>query len=80
MGWQMSNRFSHLFPPGVTELSQQQEEIIPSPCQAKCERKNNYCTTCFRHQDEVTGWRNLDNIAKKQVLFKIELRKLGYYS
>lgn len=57
--------------------SNDQNQIdIASPCvQNCCLDRQDICVGCFRHIDEIVGWRNLSPLQKKRVLDECRQRK-----
>ena len=46
-----------------------------SPCNDKCNRRNEYCTGCHRTIDEITRWGYMTNEEKRKVYKEIEKRR-----
>ncbi|MFT5164599.1 MAG: putative Fe-S protein YdhL (DUF1289 family) [Alteromonadaceae bacterium] len=55
------------------------DKPLKSPCVRNCclDGKD-MCLGCFRHLDEITGWAQLSETKKKNVLSLAEERKNGY--
>ena len=48
-----------------------------SPCKKECKLDENqeYCVSCFRTINEISGWENFSDIAKRKILLKLNNRK-----
>ena len=44
------------------------EMKIESPCNDKCTNKNDYCTSCHRHINEITNWALMNDKEKNEKL------------
>ncbi|WP_421865839.1 DUF1289 domain-containing protein [Motiliproteus sp.] len=65
-----------IYEPVDAAANTETERPIPSPCIAACElNAKQICTGCYRHVDEVAGWKQMDNHQRRQVLAAIQQRK-----
>ena len=47
-----------------------------SPCISRCSLdQEDVCIGCFRHVSEIRAWRNLEEVAQKEILVLCEQRK-----
>lgn len=59
-------------PISVTQISTE----VCSPCVSHCALDNDdICLGCYRHIDEIVGWRHLDHQGKEQVLERCKQRQ-----
>ena len=54
--------------------------MIPSPCRYICQMDPvaKLCQGCYRTIDEITAWSKLDNAARREILSKIDERRLEH--
>ncbi|NQY36910.1 MAG: DUF1289 domain-containing protein [Alteromonadaceae bacterium] len=54
----------------------QTQQVVQSPCIRNCCLDlEDYCLGCFRHLDEITGWRECSIKEKQAILARCEQRK-----
>ncbi|WP_068003337.1 DUF1289 domain-containing protein [Pseudovibrio axinellae] len=53
-----------------------------SPCLKLCKLDDTkqFCVSCWRHIDEITGWRSLSTKAQHAVLASLPERKAKFYA
>ncbi len=51
--------------------------MIKSPCKKICiiNKNSNICKGCYRTLDEISNWIKFDQLTKKEILDKVEVRK-----
>lgn len=51
--------------------------MIKSPCKNICiiNKNSNICKGCYRTLDEISNWIKFDQLTKKEILDKVEVRK-----
>jgi predicted Fe-S protein YdhL (DUF1289 family) len=58
------------------KVKQENQIDLASPCVKNCcLNRQDICLGCFRHIDEIVGWRNFSVIEQKEVLVNCEQRK-----
>jgi len=59
--------------------AQKQPSKLPSPCISVCtmEFSSGLCKGCLRSLDEIAGWAELDDEAKRVIWARIEARALA---
>ena len=54
-------------------------KTIESPCTRNCcLDKQDVCLGCYRHIDEIVGWQQRSEEAKKKILINCQKRKLSH--